>query len=152
MTTRAQEFLKDSDLVGPLKHWVPAGEIIRKERRATRFVGAPPQPGQLYITTEEGELFIYQGGEIEFFVRTESGKEISIFGDLIKAGLEIIEMSEWYMLSYWGFCGIEESEDGDLLLKFTDPDFTLCTTHLLVNVGRGSVEYVRDPSLLNDGF
>ncbi|MBI4160760.1 MAG: hypothetical protein HY506_02520 [Candidatus Yanofskybacteria bacterium] len=137
----AQRILKESDVISFPRYWSPKGEVVRNGKKATVFNRVEPSRGQRYIIAEEGNLYVYGDGDIEFVILANEGKEYSVSLIQIKEAKKLFD--EVHMMP-WGFSGLEISEEGKILFEFMDEDSMLYRPRVLVDVENKRTEYFPD--------
>ena len=143
----AQKVLRLSDVISFPRYWQPKGEVTRNNKKAVAFNQAEPSKNQIYIISEDGNLYVYEDGDIEFVLTDARGKEHSVSLAQIKEAKELYDSI--HMMS-WGFSGLEINEEGKVLFEFMDDDAMLYRPRVLVDVENKRAEYFPDGDSDND--
>ncbi len=145
----AQKALESSDVLSLLKHWPAKGETVRNGKKAVVFNQAEPSQGQVYVIVEDGNLFVYEDGDMEFVLVDDEGKEHSVTLAQIKEAKELYDSTH---MMCWGFSGLEIDENGKVLFEFMDEDAMLYRPRVLVDVMNKRTEYFPDGDTDDDNM
>ena len=151
LVERAAEILRSNELLSFFSDWQQTGEVTRKDRKALKFNAPKPnvEPGRFTIVyIPGGDLYVYEDGDVEFVDSFDGDDELSVSLEEIRAAQAIMDAQIFSP----GFCFQElmTGNEGQTLLKFSDPDFMLLATHILVDPKKCTAEYVPDSDLGTD--
>lgn len=130
---RAQEILKKSEVLSLPKGWKPIGEVPRNGKRAVLF-------SEGTSSGDDGELYVYENGEMEFVVVDDEGKEHSASLAQVEEAKNIYDREHE---PFWGFSGLVVRE-GKVLYEFMDEDAMMWRPRVLVDLENRTTEYIPD--------
>lgn len=137
-----QRILRESGTIGSPRDWPLKAEVIRNGRKAFLFNQAKPSKGQIYIISEDGDLYVYEDGDMEFVMTDDEGVEHSVSLAQIKEAQDIYENADINCMG-WRFSGLV-IEGSKLLFEFMDDDSMLYRPRVLVDVKNKTTEYIPD--------